>query len=221
MKQKNLAILTGDLVDSSGIRENYKEKLAGIANDIRNFRDKELLFDIFRGDSFQALVSDPRNALEIAIVLRAGLRRYTRGKGLEDVWDARISIGIGDTDDAGSGGITDLGMAGGEAFVRSGKALDSMKVEEVLLKISTGDAETDREFAAICPLVDALIGKWTVPQAEAVYLFLLEDLTQEEIGGRLDISQRAAGKRLNASNIESLKLFFERYRELMERRYPA
>ncbi len=217
MKNKNRAVMTGDLVDSTDIRENYREVLEGIANDIRMFVDPGLLFDIFRGDSFQVLTTEAGDALRVAILFRAGLRRRSRGKRLEDAWDARIAIGTGEIDDPPSGSLTDLGAAGGEAFVRSGKALDTMKEEGVLLKISTGDPQKDNEFAAACPLVDTVIANWTTAQAEAVYLSLLEDLTQEEIGKRLNISQRAAGKRLNSSHIESLTNFFTRFRELMEK----
>lgn len=45
MDDKNYAVITGDLVDSTGIEDDYKEILAGIASDIGNHQDEEFKFD--------------------------------------------------------------------------------------------------------------------------------------------------------------------------------
>ena len=216
MDDKNYAVITGDLVDSSGIEDDYKEILAGIASDIVKHQDEEFKFDIYRGDSFQGLITNPTQALKISILFRAGLRRYSKGNSVENIWDARIAIGIGKIKYIDSRTEQKLNSADGEAFVRSGRTLDAMKNEDQQIRICTGDQKLDDEFAAVCPLLDAIIGRWTTSQAEAVYMQLLEGITQEEIGRRLDISQRASGKRLELSNIDGMKQFFRRYKNLIE-----
>lgn len=216
MDEKNYAVITGDLVNSTGIEGDYKEILEGIASDIQNHQDEGFRFDIYRGDSFQGLITDPTQALKISILFRAGLRRNSKGNSVDNIWDARIAIGVGKVKDINITTDTNLRLADGEAFIRSGRSLDSMKNDDLQFKICTGDQKLDDEFAAACPLLDAIIGRWTTPQAEAVYMQLLEGITQEEIGRRLGISQRASGKRLESSNIERMKQFFNRYKNLIE-----
>lgn len=219
MKDNIYAVITGDLVASTAISVNYEQVLNQIADDIKECQEEEFIFEIFRGDSFQGLVIHPERALLISILFRAGLRRNTKGRGIEDAWDARIAIGIGAVKDFNHSNETKLGPLSGEAFLRSGRALDKMKSEESLLKIVTGDQYLDDEFAAICPLVDTLVGRWSTAQAEAVYLYLLKDLIQQEIGERLNISQRAISKRIDSSNVESMQLFFERYKRIITWKY--
>lgn len=215
MDNKNYAVITGDLIDSAGIVGDYKEILEGIASDIRQYHDEAFGFDIYRGDSFQGLISNPTKALKISILFRAGLRRYSKGSSIDNIWDARIAIGVGTIKNIDNPTEIKLKTADGEAFIRSGRSLDSMKFEAIQLKICTGDQKLDDEFAAVCPLLDAVIGRWTTSQAEAVYMQLLEEITQEEIGRRLGISQRASGKRLESSNIDKMKQFFNRYINLI------
>ncbi len=216
MDNKNYAVITGDIVDSTGIQGDYKEILEGIASDIQKHQDKGFRFEIYRGDSFQGLITDPVQALKIGILYRAGLRRYTKGNSVENIWDARIAIGIGTIKDVDTTIDLKLNSADGEAFVRSGRSLNSMKHEGLQLKICTGDQTLDDEFTAVCPLLDAIIGRWTTSQAEAVYMQLLEGITQEEIGRRLGISQRASGKRLESSTIYGMKQYFNRYNKVIE-----
>lgn len=214
MENKIYAVITGDLVDSTGIEANYKNALNDIANNIRQYQLPNFIFDVYRGDSFQALVSEPGKALLISMIIRTGLRRNTRGVGLENIWDARISIGLGTIKNIEISQDKSISSLDGEAFLRSGRMLDTMKKEGALLKITTGNDQLNKEFVAICPLVDTIIGRWSTAQAEALYLYLLRNLTQKEIGKLLNASQRAIGKRLEASHIENLKPFIARFKEV-------
>ncbi len=206
------AVITGDITGSSAIGRDYHQALNTIVGDIKE-QYKGFLFEVFRGDSFQALIRQPEDVLLLGVIIRAGLRRYSRSSSVNDAWDARISIGIGHAE------IKDhvnLGKMTGEAFVRSGQTLDKMKNEGSRLKITTGDEQTDKEFGASCPLADAIINRWTTSQSEAIYLYLLQKKTQAEIGSLLDTSQRAISKRLEAANLQSMANFFNRYREVIQ-----
>lgn len=206
------AVITGDITGSSAIGRDYHQALNTIVGDIKE-QYKGFLFEVFRGDSFQALIRQPEDVLLLGVIIRAGLRRYSRSSSVNDAWDARISIGIGHAE------IKDhvnLGEMTGEAFVRSGQTLDKMKNEGSRLKITTGDEQTDKEFGASCPLADAIINRWTTSQSEAIYLYLLQKKTQAEIGSLLDTSQRAISKRLEAANLQSMANFFNRYREVIQ-----
>lgn len=217
MDKKIYAVVTGDIVNSSSIRGNYTRELNNVTNDIKQYQLPDFILEIYRGDSFQALITDPAKAILISILLRTGLRRNTQGRSLENIWDARISIGIGSIENFEITKNIKIGTFDGEAFVLSGKSLDTMKKDGSLLRINTGDPQLNQEFSAICPLIDSIIGRWSVAQAEAVYLYLLRNLTQKEIGNLLNTSQRAIGKRLEVSNIEKFKPFFTRFIEIIQK----
>jgi hypothetical protein len=210
------AVITGDLVDSTAITDDYHNILYAMADDIKQYQLKDFQFDLYRGDSFQALISDPDKALLISIIIRAGLRRYSNGSSIEDAWDARVSLGIGKIM---SDNNSKLGQLRGEAFVRSGRALDIMKKEGARLKITTGEEQIDKEFDSTCPLADHIISRWTTSQAEAIYLYLLKNITQTEIGKALQQTQRVISKRLESSNLESMTNFFNRFKEIIEWKY--
>lgn len=206
------AVITGDIIRSSAIDKDFQGALHIIAGDIKEHYTG-FLFDVFRGDSFQALVRQPEDALLLSVILRAGLRRYSRGSSVNDAWDARISIGVGHTEIKNN---VNLGEMTGEAFVRSGQSLDKMKKEGSRLKITTGDEETDKEFGASCPLADAIMSRWTTSQSEAIYPYLLKKKTQNEIGRALDTTQRAISKRFESANLQSMTCFFNRYKEVIQ-----
>jgi hypothetical protein len=213
MQTKNIhAVITGDITGSSAINRDFHKTLHIIANDIKK-QYNGFLFQVFRGDSFQALVRKPEDALLLSIIIRAGLRRQSRSSSVSDAWDARIAIGIGHAE------IKDnvhLGEMTGEAFIRSGQSLDMMKKEGSRLKITTGDEQIDKEFGASCPLANAIMNRWTTTQSEAIYLYLLQKKTQEEIGKVLNATQRAISKRFESANLQSMTYFFYRYREVIQ-----
>ena len=210
---KNIhAVITGDIIGSSAIDRDFHEALRTIAGDLKEHYNG-FLFEVFRGDSFQALVRQPEDALLVSVIIRAGLRRYSRGSSVNEAWDARIAIGIGHTEKRNN---DNLGEMTGEAFVRSGQSLDKMKNEGSRLKISTGDEQTDKEFGASCPLADAIMSRWTTSQSEAIYLSLLKKKTQKEIGSALNTTQRAISKRFESASLQSMTNFFNRYREVIQ-----
>ncbi|MDZ7776290.1 MAG: SatD family protein [Bacteroidales bacterium] len=213
MQTKNIhAVITGDIIGSSAIDGNFHEALHTIASDI-NEHYSGFLFEVFRGDSFQALSRQPEDALLLSVIIRAGLRRYSRSSSVNDAWDARISIGIGPAEIKND---VNLGEMTGEAFAHSGQSLDKMKNEGSRLKITTGDKQTDKEFGASCPLADTIMSRWTTSQSEAIYLYLLKKKTQKEIGRVLNTTQRAISKRFESANLQSMTKFFNRYREVIQ-----
>lgn len=219
ISQDIVAVITGDVVDSTAISKDYRSVLETIAEEIKEYLSPNLLFDIYRGDGFQVFIEDPTKALLISMLFRAGLRRYSRGSSIDEAWDARISVGIGSINGNIVDSNTKLGVLNGEAFVRSGRALDLMKKEGARLKITTGEEQLDKEFESTCPLADIIISKWTTAQAEAIYLSLLKNITQKEIGTELNTTQRAISKRLESSNLDSMTKFFNRYNEVIQWKY--
>ena len=217
-----VAALTGDLVGSTlhppanGEKDSrsalgfLKESLRFIQVDVLRNQPQE--FDIFRGDSFQGIVEIPQ-ALYVALIIRLHLRlRSARVSPKTQSLDARIAIGIGEID-------TSLGVRvsehDGSALRRSGPLLDEMKQNEVRLRFRTPWDEATRELNTECALLDALISKWSTEQDEAVLYHVLGK-TQEEIAGKIGISQSAIAQRLKRAGATAVDLLLRRYEILVE-----
>ena len=126
-KGETFAVLTGDIIKSSKLTGEQRQKtLTGIgqlAGEIASiYQDVQVTGpEIFRGDSWQLLISRSPYALRFACFIRAGLR----SRGLADT---RIGVGIGGVDMLGDR----LGHSDGVAFRLSGRALDELKKSETL-----------------------------------------------------------------------------------------
>ena len=126
-KVETFAVLTGDIIKSSKLTGERRQKTLTAIEQLAEesaklHQDLKLTGpEIFRGDSWQLLLSPPHHALRVACFIRAGLR----SRGLADT---RIGIGLGGVE------MHDgrLGQSDGVAFRLSGRALDELKKSETL-----------------------------------------------------------------------------------------
>lgn len=213
------AVITGDIVKSQNIKDLDRQWLIeALKNTFEEINaqilhEKEPPFEIYRGDSFQAVIKLPHTALEISLMLRAKIRSLTRFKRKDNTyWDTRLAIGIGNIDFFADRIIE----SDGEAFKFSGTVLDNMKRDE-RLKIQTPWEEINEELKVECTFADAIINRWSVNQSEVIYRYLLKRETQKKLAEQFNISQPALRKRLIVSgNIESINVFINRYRNLIQ-----
>ena len=218
------AIITGDLVKSGSIIE---EDWSRLLSDLKSaFSDigktiigKENSFEIYRGDSFQCMLEKPKDALLIALLIRAKVRSFiptsTQKKSLLQAYsDARISVGIGATET-----ITDkVSESKGTAFELSGRQLDRMKKKDLRLLVVTTNPEANAELYALCILADAVISQWSPNQAEVIYRYLLENKSQQELAAYFGISQPAIRQRLVVyGKIAGIEAFLDRYKAIIEK----
>lgn len=215
------AVITGDIIQSTRLKEKatYLKQLRTLFEILRkNKKEFGLLrpFEIFRGDSFQAVFNKPEKSLKIALILRSfskmNLPKNTRKmKGkiayTHLMTDLRISVGIGQIDPLSKKVVE----SDGEAFQRSGRQLDQMKKEGQNLAINTPWRDLNNQFEASWRLVDAIVSKWSPFQAEAVYHVLLEE-TNSSIAKAIGASSAAVSQRLKTANwvaIQGMLLYFE------------
>lgn len=115
-------VITGDLVNSTNIAVEWRQTVVDALNAcVTDFSPlTPIKIEMYRGDSFQVVVDNPELSLTIAIAIRAKLRASTPEK--KEIWDARISVGIGDVSFESDNIVT----SDGEAFRLSGRAFDAM-----------------------------------------------------------------------------------------------
>jgi hypothetical protein len=199
-----VAILTGDVVDSTKLLPAKRAELARLLRDVLSFVSQNGIYDIYRGDSFQVQISDPIQSLRKSVQIRCKLRQaFVQEK--KPVIDARISIGIGSVTYQASR----VSESDGEAYQLSGRTLDTMK--DSRLQIKTGDATFNEWIDAICLLLDVVISGWSAQQSEVIYE-LLNGERQQDIANKIGITQASVNDRLKTAHwhaLEATVVFFE------------
>ncbi len=205
-KSKQIAVITGDIVNSSVLDEAQK---SFIQNGIEQFMHEGILLRprFYRGDSFQ-LAAKPMVALLLALKFRMEVRRKN------EAVDLRVAIGIGEV----SSWNEDVLLADGPAFVLSGKNLDSLKKKDLNIIIVTGNKELDSELETYCYMADVLLKNLSSVQANMLF-YKLNSLSQEQVGEILQISQPSVSKTLKAANWKVIEKFLERYEQIIEKHY--
>ncbi|MCD4747487.1 MAG: SatD family protein [Bacteroidales bacterium] len=211
---KFYAVLTGDVVGSSMLDMGQRNRLLLLIkssfNQVNETLKSNIVYsplEIFRGDSFQGVLSKPEYAFLTSLIIRANICsefKLNRHKAI----DARIAIGIGTIDffPSEKGGEGD-----GEAYRNSGPLLDKMKKNQ-RLTIKTPWEKINNEFNTAFALFDAIIFKWTGKQAEAISL-KFSGLNQEQIANRLNIKQSSINERLENAGSEAIYSLEQQFNE--------
>ncbi len=204
-KQPVYAVLTGDLIDSTELdserRENARNLVLGSVGKLDDWSRKKVVRgkpEVFRGDQWQALLSQPKFAFRAALYVRARL--------IATGCDTRISIAIGAVDRISR---TSISRSDGDAFVRSGHGLDEMKTDsELAISLPGNMQDSGRWLSAVAELSGAILIGWRKKrrQAEVVSLAIDPgDLNQQEIGKRLGTSHQSVSKTLKAARWNALE----------------
>lgn len=211
---KDYAVLTGDIVDSSKLSKADRQALPTVikraaAETRKTFPNAVPLdIEVFRGDSWQMLISDPVRSLRIGLFFRACFRSgKERGQGM----DTRTAIAIGGIDFVPKGKVSE---GDGEAYRASGRALEVLPAARFLSLVAPNLPE-ESALDAITALIDAVAQDWTGKQARAV-AGALRGWTQEKIAASWPetISQQAITKHLAGAHWVALATaldFFETY----------
>lgn len=215
-----IAVLTADLIDSSLYKEDVLQQVLdtltsefGIITNQRG--EKNVRFNIYRGDSFQGVVKAPEDALLIAIQIKAAvnrihLKKTKKSRAYSKIADFKLAIGIGTQDLERQ----ILAESNGQAFQFSGRSLDEMKNENRKTRIKTPVEEIDAEFNTAFFLLDTITDKWSTASAEVVY-FLLQGLKEREIAAEINISQSAVNQRKKAAGWEAIAGLLNRYQQVI------
>jgi hypothetical protein len=195
-----IAILTGDIINSRSIH-SPDQWLKILKEALKKWAKEPQGWEVYRGDSFQLEINDPAMALQAALYIKASLKTLKK-------LDVRIAIGLGTK----SYEAATISESNGEAFVRSGQKLETLKKEKQNLAIQTGTESLDEELNLYFKLALIAMDNWTPASAEFVKAYLdHEGWGQKELGDFLGISQSSVSERYSRAylaEVMELNTFF-------------
>ncbi len=195
-----IGIITGDIINSRKLAAaDWIDALKTFLNSVGTTPSD---WEIYRGDEFQLLVSNPEDALLIALQIKAVLKTLQL--------DVRMSIGIGEK----SHDAKTISESNGTAFIRSGETFETLKKQKVTLAVNSGISDVDYEMNLMIKLALTVMDNWLVQSAEFVLTAIQNPtLSQEEIGQKLGINQAAVSRRQKRAQFELIMELDQFYRK--------
>jgi len=211
-----IGVVTGDIVDSTNVSVEDRDRLLSVLDSLMAnlVPNGERNSAIFRGDSFQIKLSQPSQAARVALSIRSGLR-YNTPEGLSTLWDARISVGVGDEAYVGE----NVGKSDGEAFRLSGRRLDDMKGTR--LSFLTSSAFVNEELAVEGAFVDDIVSHWSRNQALVAHqYFQTEPPTQQSIARQMRVTTQRVNQLYLSAKVPIVLPFIIRFENLVSTLLP-
>ena len=198
------AIIAGDIINS---QKHNADTYLSVLKQVLSEHSKDGMNQIYRGDSFQAILNRPQLGLFTALKIKAALKR-------SENLDVRIAIGLGEVNIIEN----NIAISTGSALTRSGELLDSLKEQEQNIMVRSGRT-LDVYMNAVLKMALLYLDNWTENAAAVVYDLLNNPgMTQEELGKKLGIQQATASRRLNRANWQETQelygLFHQYYKDV-------
>ncbi|MFC2133749.1 hypothetical protein ACFLTH_03960 [Bacteroidota bacterium] len=212
-KNKYYTVVTGDIIKSSKIASLKGKKLFNLIKKCYAETQKEfsnilpLDISIFRGDSWQFLITEPSMSLKVSLYFRTLLKTKIEGSAI----DSRLAIAVGFIEFVPDDNVS---VGRGEAYTLSGEGLDNLKRRNMLFTSSKN--EDFQTLDLVTQFIDTLVNRWTYKQSLAV-LGALRGLQQRDIAKlwkNSKITQQSIGGHLENAGyqvIEKGLRFFEDY----------
>ena len=202
-RSKIYAVISGDIIGSSKLPMSERAELIDImkqaSNELRTFlaQSVPLSVDIYAGDSWQLLVSEPGDALSAAVFYRASIIAATEKK-----IDTRLAVALGKVDFVPGERASE---GDGEAFRLSGRILKETSNKQQMRFIADLP-DSGQLWDATFGLMDALMRNWSARQAWAV-LGALQGWSQGEIAaqGSPPVERQTVGDFLNLANWHAIE----------------
>ncbi|MEX0720428.1 MAG: transcriptional regulator [Balneolaceae bacterium] len=203
-----IGVITGDIINSRKSETSYW--LSVLKNSLDDFGNSPGDWEIFRGDSFQLQIADPKKAFLAAVKIKADIKSH---KNL----DIRTAIGVGEKDFES----TKITESNGEAFVNSGQGFEQLKSEKKTLSITTFDTVFNEEMNLYLRLMLIAMDKWSPGSAEIVSVSLMNpEYSQHKIGKMLGISQSSVSERQTRSYLSEVMEVEKMYRKKIAQLTP-
>ena len=200
------SIITGDIIESQKVKTTYWIEDLKIILGLYGAEQND--WEIYRGDSFQIEIKDPKEALWSAIRIKAFLKSRKM--------DARMGIGIGSKPTSN----LKISERSSSVFINAGQVFDSLKKDKITMGIKTDNSTVDETLNLMLQLALTVMDNW--PQQSAEYVFAAIEnptLTQKELGLKLNIKQASVSRRNNRSHFALIMKFESFYRVTIEKQF--
>lgn len=202
---EQIAVITGDVVGFTRMNQKKRDKclddLKRCFEVLKEYRRQNSLHrnpEIFRGDSFQLVLTKPEYALEVALQLKTFF-----------TFEIKLSVGIGTSSPL----KRRAGESDGEAFRLSGRTLDEMKHSLVSTSFKTPSGMLNEELETYCYLLEGITSRWTVVQKDVLFYKLI-GYTETEIADVLRISQPTVNAHSKAANWKAVERLIKRFENI-------
>ncbi len=200
---KTYAVISGDIVGSSKLSPSARAELPDMmkqaSEELRLFlaQSVPLGVDIYAGDSWQLLVSEPGDALRAAVFYRASIIAAT-----EKRVDTRLVLALGKVDFVPGERVSE---GDGEAFRLSGRVLKETTGKQEMRFAADGTPDSE-QWDATFALMDVVVKRWSARQARAV-LGALQGWSRAEIAahGKPPIERQGVTRLLDVANWQTIK----------------
>ncbi|WP_417589829.1 SatD family protein [Owenweeksia hongkongensis] len=199
------SVIIGDIINSRN-SETPKQWLNSLKTVLNEIGLEPKVWEIFRGDSFQVEVTNPKKALLTALKIKAALRSAVN-------LDVRMAIGIGEK----SYNATKITEANGDAFVRAGELFENLKKHT--LALSSPWTDVDSQMNLNIELALLTIDNWTQNSAKTVQLSIAHPkATQSDLAKMLNISQSSVSERQKRAGFDEIMKMNQRYELLISQK---
>jgi hypothetical protein len=199
------AVLTGDIVNSTTLNAARDKKLTHSLIDI--FSDQKMEF--FRGDSFQAYIQEPKQALRLALLARVSAIRLFKDDNTV-LSDVRISIGIGSVKSP----VRALKTAKGEAFILSGRQFDEISKSHQRLAITAANPLANEGLLVIADYLNAIFDLMTGKQAEVIFELLNGEM-QKTVAKKFKKTKSTIHQRTTSGRWPEIEKLLLRYENII------
>lgn len=212
------AVITGDIVDSTSLAPQERKQLNEVMNAGSKALKKEfgenvpLAVDVFRGDGWQFLVTEPAQALRLGLFYRA----YLKANMVPANVDTRLVISLGRIDFIPG---VKVSQGSGEAFVNSGRTLENLK--RTRMGFVAPGVWFSESLDIVLQLVDAIASHWSDKRARAVQGALL-GWSQLQIATLWEplITQQAVAEHLEAADWRAVSMAISYFERAVSRQFP-
>ncbi|MEO8822667.1 MAG: hypothetical protein ABI366_03760 [Ginsengibacter sp.] len=195
-----LCVITGDVINSQ--KRTPKEWLTPLKKELNGIGPTPKFWEIYRGDSFQAVTNKAEDGLLVAFKLKASLQSV---KGI----NVRIALGLG-TRTYKAARVTE---SNGSAFVHSGEKFETLNQQKQNLAIKSDWPQFDEEMNLYLKLALIAMNNWTVNTAEIVTVAMENpNKSQHQLGKLIGIKQSAISTRLRRAYYEEMMEVNEMYK---------
>jgi hypothetical protein len=201
------AVLTADVVNSTKLSSPQYKRLMEVLDKFLHPHPHEF----YRGDSFQAYLKEPSEALRLALACRALVIELTTKDDVPVRGDVRISIGIGGV----TAPVRSLGSAKGEAFLLSGRELDELQKTDRRLAINSNNEMANIGLQVMADYLDNIFQEMTGKQADII-VELLRGMSQQQLTISREKAKSTISELANAGRWPEIERILEQYEKLIK-----